>query len=66
MGTGTKHLLGYLFEALVEEMLVHILEQEKQLNLQVLAQTLCITLAFFLQDAGKAGTKNFCHEASVF
>lgn len=33
MGTGKKHLLRYLLEALVEEMLVHILEQEKQLDL---------------------------------
>lgn len=62
-----KHLLRCLSEAQPEEMLVHILQQEKQLHLHVRARrTLCVALACFLQDVGKITTQDFSHRASVF
>lgn len=63
-----KHLLRCLAEAEAEEMLVHTLQQAKELDLHVGARrTRRVAPArFLIQDVGEVGTKNFRHEASVF
>lgn len=57
---GEKHLLS---EELLAEMLVQILQQEKQLHLGVSARQ---TLASFLRDVGKTVAQDFSHKAAVF